>query len=638
MCGIAGIIPIKSEAFALRETLLSMSKTLKHRGPDGEGFLVLQNGIAKPYFHELAPTSSSKHFPYLPSEILPDSIQDAKLLFLHRRLAILDTGPGGHQPMCDPQSKIWLTYNGEIYNYLEIKKELEASGHLFYSNSDSEVLIAAYQKWGTRCVERFNGMWAFCLYDSEKQICFASRDRLGVKPFYFVQNDHVFAFASEQKALIRSGILRAKANAAAVAGYLLDGALEQEEQNFFEGITELMPGHQFIYDLRNHQFKLEKFYDLRNSFNLENDALDDRTLTQKVWEAFDQSVQLRLRSDVEVGTCLSGGIDSSALTVVMARHSMRPVHCFTSIFSNYEHNEEAFAESVVLKIRGIHHKVEPRLTEFQKDLNDLIYSQDVPIWSTSTYAQHRVMQLTHETGIKVVLDGQGADELFAGYHHHFIARWNQLLLEGKRSQVIKELLTTGKSIPLPLLFYFKEKLKSALHTFPSAPEKVLSKDFVKLRNSNHSAIYFDALNDQLADDINRTRLKIFLKCEDRAGMWHSVESRTPFSDDLPLINLAFSFNGARKIKGGVSKYFLREAVKPFLPEEVYNRYDKIGFETPMQKWMKVMHGQMLEEVEAANFSFLAQKKLTGLSASNTKDTNFLFKLFVLARWQSIFAA
>ena len=193
----------------------------------------------------------------------------------------------------------------------------------------------------------------------------------------------------------------------------------------------------------------------------------------------------------------------------MARHSMRPIHCFTSVFRGDIHNEEQFAESVVLKIRGIHHKTEPDLHEFQSDLNDLIYSQDVPIWSTSTYAQHQVMRLAKQHDIKVVLDGQGADELFAGYHHHFIARWNQMFKEGQSARVWKELLGLGKSIPVPLLFYLKEKLKQSWDPRPSAASKLLSKEFVATRLKRHGAIYFDELNAQLADDITRSRLKYF---------------------------------------------------------------------------------------------------------------------------------
>jgi asparagine synthase (glutamine-hydrolysing) len=248
------------------------------------------------------------------------------------------------------------------------------------------------------------------------------------------------------------------------------------------------------------------------------------------------------------------------------------------------------------------------------------------------------MRLAKQHDIKVVLDGQGADELFAGYHHHFIARWNQLFSEGKSAQACKEFLNFGKSIPVPLLFYFKEKIKQGWDPRPTPAAKLLSKDFIATRSAAHGAIYFDRLNDQLADDITRTRLKIFLKCEDRAGMWHSVESRTPFSDDLPLIEAAFSFDGKRKIKNGVSKYFLREATRAFLPEEIYTRYDKIGFETPMNKWIKALWPQLKEEIAGANFDFVTKKGLAEMNHFDERSSAMVFKLFVLARWQKIFQA
>ena len=636
MCGIGGIFSKRSNSINLVQSIVKMSEALGHRGPDGEGFMTFSPQGVRTYYRTLRPEPKENHYPWLPQEALPDTIAAAQLIFMHRRLSIIDLSAGGHQPMCDGAAKVWLTFNGEIYNYKELKQELQELGHAFFSDSDSEVLLAAYKQWQEDCVLRFNGMWSFVIFDLEKKKLFASRDRLGVKPFYFANTEETFAFASEQKALVKGGFVNGKANEKAVAAYLLQGALERSADNFFEGITELLPGHSLTVDMNSGQLSTKTYYELQQSISDTNELKTDKEITQLVWQRLDDAVRLRLRSDVEVGTCLSGGIDSSALAVIMARHTLRPVHCFTSIFPKEVFNEETYAESVCLKIKGQHHKIEPNADGFFRDLNDLIYSQDVPIWSTSTYAQHQVMRLAAEHRIKVVLDGQGADELFAGYHHHFMARWNQLLAEGKRTQLLKELLQAGKSIPQPLVFYLKQKMKGFLNPRDASLARYFSKDFINALPPVNEHQYHSSLNAQLKDDIERTRLKIFLKCEDRAGMWHGVESRTPFSDDLPLIETAFSFDGQRKIKGGISKFFLREAVKPLLPEEVYARYDKIGFETPLKSWLGSHKSSVLEEISAANFPFLRTNAINSADFSNTQDTALLFKLLVLARWQNLF--
>jgi asparagine synthase (glutamine-hydrolysing) len=635
MCGIGGIINRQPGSKNFSKQLAEMSRVLQHRGPDGEGFFAASSTSNNSYYLSLQPAASSG-LPWLPKALLPEDLSAAKLMFLHRRLSIIDLSAGGHQPMCNADTTVWLTFNGELYNYIELKKELQQKGHTFFTQSDSEVLIAAYLEWGTDCPSHFNGMWAFCIYDSRNNTCFASRDRLGVKPFYFCETEHFFAFASEQKALVKSGLIAAKASESAMADFLLDGALEREPQNFFEGIVELFPGSNLIYNVNTHQFKTQQYYNLREHISSENEPLSDKTLSSLIWEKLDNAVQLRLRSDVEVGTCLSGGIDSSALAVTMERHSLKPIHCFTAVFKSDSFNEEGFAESVALKIRAQHHKTEPTLPEFLRDIDDLIYSQDVPIWSSSTYAQYRVMQLAKKNGIKVVLDGQGADELFAGYHHHFIAHWDALRAEKKYKVLFKELFTIGKSISLPFVFYAKQLLKRKLR-----PDKQLESFFAAkfiASKSNNSQSNCIGVNAQLLDDIYVSRLKIFLKCEDRAGMWHSVESRTPFSDDVHLIEAAFSFNGERKLKNGISKYHLREAVKPFLPEEIYTRYDKIGFETPMKKWVIEAQDMMRKEILDANFSFITPAAIQKIQLNNTKQNALFFRLFALARWKKIFEA
>jgi asparagine synthase (glutamine-hydrolysing) len=636
MCGIAGIILKQSVDFNLHETIVAMSDTIKHRGPDGEGFMLASKENRQSYFNNSQQLFTQKDLKYIPFLSIKSAPIDSFLAFAHRRLSIIDLTDTGHQPMCSDDTKVWITFNGEIYNYIELKEELKKLGYSFISESDTEVILCAYREWGFKCVEKFNGMWAFCIYDSEKKCCFASRDRFGVKPFYYIDNKQFFSFASEQKAFIKSKLIKTKINRKALHSYLINGLLENETANFFEGITELWPGTNLIYDMQSGEIKTDRYYNLTEHINLENDTLSEKQLIEKIKAVFENSVKLRLRSDVEVGTCLSGGIDSSALAVTISEIKQKPLNCFTSVFKNQQFDEEHFADEVAEKIQAKHFKVEPKLEDFLKEIDDLIYSQDVPIWDTSTYAQFKVMELAKQQHIKVVLDGQGADELFGGYHHHFLARWNNLFSHGHFISTINDIFKSNKTIPSAFLFYAKEKIKQKKYFNKKHFNLFFKTEFLENCEIKNPSIKFKDLNLQLADDIYQTRLKSFLKCEDRCGMWHSVESRTPFADDVEMINLLFSFNGNRKIKNGVSKYLLREAVKTKLPKEIYERYDKKGFETPMQEWIKQIRPQILSEIKQANFDFIEYKNLESTDPENVFQNKMLFKLFVVSRWQKVF--
>jgi asparagine synthase (glutamine-hydrolysing) len=533
--------------------------------------------------------------------------------------------------------KLWITYNGEIYNYLELKKELEAEGAKFVSTGDTEVILNAYKFWGKDCLDKFNGMWSFCIYDEEKQELFCSRDRFGVKPFYYTENENVFAFASEQKALVKGGLVTAEMNSKALHDYLVNGRMEQEENNFFEGIKELWPGYYLKYNLKNHSYTTDCYFKLEPDYDYSTDLQSNEELIKEVKEKLTNAVHLRLRSDVSVGSCLSGGIDSSALAVLMEQKD--PIYLFTSVFKNESIDESKYADLVAKKVNSMHKTIEPTQEGLFKELETLVYSQDVPIWDTSTYAQYKVMELAKQNNIKVVLDGQGADELFAGYHHHFVAKWNYLLGYGNIIGFIRELNQSKKTIDSPFSLFIKEKIKKNYNSYLKGIENYFESSYVNSYKVYNPTKYLERVNDQLAYDITTARLKAFLKCEDRCSMWHSVESRTPFSDDIELINLMFSINGNRKIQNGVSKYFLREAVKDKLPKEIYSRYDKKGFETPMDKWIGNSYKMIFDSMNQKDIPFIkldTLKQQFDLGKAGTKEIKLLYKLYVLSLWKKTF--
>ncbi|MCA6436286.1 MAG: asparagine synthase (glutamine-hydrolyzing) [Bacteroidetes bacterium] len=633
MCGIAGIFLKGSQTINLKGSIKSMTRAIKHRGPDGEGYLLGRTGDYQPFF------GVNQHFKqtfnFIPKAAIEEANEGYALALSHVRLSILDLTDSGHQPMCDLHENYWITYNGEIYNYLELKEELRLLGVKFFGNSDTEVIINAFKTWGSKCVEKFNGMWSFVLIDKTSNTVFASRDRLGVKPFYYINNTDFFAFASEQKAFVKANLVEAKSSLNHQFDYLINTSLEQESANFFEGIIELLPGHNLHYNLSTHHLHTEQYYILNKKVNLENDYLSDQQLIKKIQETLFNAVKLRLRSDVEVGTCLSGGIDSSAISVIMQRFMQQPLNCFTAQFKNTSIDESKYARLVTEQLNAKHYFVEPTITEFENEVKALVYSQDVPIWSTSTFAQFKVMELAKQQQIKVVLDGQGADELFAGYHHHFVAQWLQLLNENKWSSLNSALRASRKSIDSPYLFFIKDMIKSKQTLNGDSLAKFFKQDFLKTSAIDKLTL-FKNVNSQLIHDIEIKRLKSFLKCEDRCGMWHGVESRTPFSDDIHLIELLFSFDGKRKIKNGASKYFLREAVKDLLPEPIYKRYDKKGFETPQGAWIKQLFPSMIERIKAADFDFLNTNFEKNININKGIDEKLIFKLYVLSVWKKVF--
>lgn len=638
MCGIAGIALKKPNSVNLKDVVVAMSQSIKHRGPDGEGVLLAgENTI--PVSTKDTPVFTSSGLNYLPQKNISEAQGEFNLALAHRRLSIIDLSDTGHQPMALSDGTWWITYNGEIYNYLELKKELESEGIQFVSTSDTEVVLQAYKTWGADCLEKFNGMWSFCIYNSERQELFCSRDRFGVKPFYYVDNANVFAFASEQKAFVKSGLIKAEMNEKALHNYLINNRMEPEENNFFEGVKELWPGHYLTYNLKSQELNTYRYFKLEPDYDYETDLQSNEELIEQIREKLINAVNLRLRSDVPVGSCLSGGVDSSVLAALMSKDKSKPVYFFTSVFKNKEGDESYFADLMAKHVNGIHKTIEPTSEGLFKELETLVYSQDVPIWDTSTYAQYKVMELAKQNNIKVVLDGQGADELFAGYHHHFVAKWNYLLSYGNVFGMMRDMNQSKKTITSPFSLFIKEKIKANYNTYLKNNAPYFRSDFVNKYEANNPVKYLDKVNQQLACDITDARLKAFLKCEDRCGMWHSVESRTPFSDDIELINLLFSINGNRKMQNGISKFFLREAVKDQLPKEIYTRYDKMGFETPMNKWIGGNYKAIFEEVEAANFSFAKTSVLKQKFESGTAGTNeikLLYKWWVLVKWRKVF--
>ena len=554
MCGLCGIVELSQPpARAEVETMLD---DLAHRGPDGRGVFA-----------------------------------DAGVCLGHLRLAIIDLSDAGLQPMAD--GELQLLHNGEIYNYIELREELRAKGHVFATGTDSEVILAAYREWGERCVERFNGMWAFVIWDASRRMLFCSRDRLGIKPFYYRLDGARFAFASEPWALARKG----GANLGPVRAYLEQGHLDQGEETFFAGVVRLPPAHSLTFGPDG--LRRARYWSLEP----ESPPADP---VAAVRETFLDAVRLQLRSDVPVGTCLSGGIDSSAIAVAVAQHGNEHQKTVTAYFDDRGYDERPYARAVVERTGAEAHWVTFDADDLVSDLPKIVQAQGEPFGSTSICAGWYVMREARRAGLTVMLDGQGGDEILAGYRASFGYRLSDLLREGRLTEATQELRAfasvhgprwaavalAGPHVP--------ERARLATRGRLLGGSSLVARELrgVEAHQGANGAVFPDRLRRQLHHTLTRRGLPELLRYEDRNSMAHSLEARVPLLDHR-LVQLAFSLPGDELIRRGETKSVLRRALADLLPPVVARRRDKLGFVTPESRFLRGALGDLAADVFAS---------------------------------------
>ena len=405
MCGIFGIISARNRINI--ESITDISSQIKHRGPDDEGYLLFNASDEKALKGPDSPIS-------LDLQRIGKDPENFTSAFLHRRLSIIDLSDSGHQPMSYAGGRYWIILNGEIYNYIEIKSDLIKMGYSFHSTSDTEVVMAAYEEWGDSCVVRFNGMWAFALYDRQEQTIFCSRDRLGVKPFYYSIRKGRLLFCSEMKGIRAYMENTTTLNDNKIREYLIRSqvVVGADKETIFQDIYQLMPGHNLTFEIQTGKLKTSSYWRL----NLRRDFSGDKKFyIENFKELFKDSLKLRLRSDVEVGSCLSGGLDSSSIVCFASKEFNKTFHTFSAIWPGFVADESRFMDIVNEHIKSIKHYTTYDLTDFL-DLHDIIlYHQEIPMEGSSLIAQWLVMKEARRNRIKVLLDGQGADEILGGY-------------------------------------------------------------------------------------------------------------------------------------------------------------------------------------------------------------------------------
>ncbi len=546
MCGIAGIF-LKDAIEAPSEILLSdMIHTIKHRGPDAQKVWT-SNGVG----------------------------------LGHARLSIIDLHASSDQPMLDPETGNIIVFNGEIYNYIELRNDLQLLGHKFATQSDTEVILKAYVEWGVNCLNKFNGMWAFALYDQKEKTLFCARDRFGVKPFtYGITTKNELVFASEAKAITTHFPEFRQVNIEFLLNFVERDFFACYKETFYKKIFNLLPGHYFV--IKNGELPQQHRY---WSWTPEINPVKkrDAEIISEFKELLIDSIRLRFRSDVPVGACLSGGLDSGTVVGLASQLYDKRLHTFSCVFPNTpEFDESSYIDASVKKFNTIPSYSEPSHDNFIDSMYLSVFEQDGPTGGPSILSQRSVMELASKD-VKVVLDGQGADEVLGGYHGYFhYSLMTHARAFGKKKSLSNLYRYVSNASKIKKRSGSKVGSLSQFLDLTSTPPKFNTGNIKETQLGYFTEFEGDDLNSLLLEHVF-TNLSNLLHYEDRNSMRFSIESRLPFLD-YRLVELAFSLPHQYKVRGSTTKWLLHNVARDVLPHKVLHRKDKMGFTTPSHKW------------------------------------------------------
>jgi asparagine synthase (glutamine-hydrolysing) len=602
MCGIAGYIADQSAA-EMKSKIQRMTDVIAHRGPDGEG-------------HYLKGT----------------------VALGHRRLSIIDLSDMASQPMIDTNTGCALVFNGEIYNHIELRKQLIKAGYTFTSRSDTEVVLKAYLQWGADCVSHFNGMWSFAILDPRQGIIFCSRDRFGEKPFYFIELGNVLAFGSEIRQLL-SLLPNVSVDRSTVLGFIHNRIAEPLDRTFYSRIRKLQAGHNLTIDIKTRHVRIEKYYSLELDPTASHLGLD--AALERFSELLNSSIKMRLRSDVEVGTCLSGGLDSSAIATIASQiyreDSGQNFSAITAISEDPSSDESNFAKMVVEHSQLKWHTVRPEYSDFRNLIEKVVVAQEEPFSSASVLMQYIVMEKAHSLGIPVLLDGQGGDEALLGYHKYFATGLmhsfqNNGILEGMKfargvakngdQGAIKQLILNVAIQSIPNVRKFALQKQNKLFIAPQAS---------RLKTGDTKSLFA-----MQKEELFESNLPPLLRYEDKNSMAHSIETRLPFLDP-EFVRFAVSLNSRLKMDRGWGKLILRQAMDGKMPDQVTWRKSKLGFVAPESKWMKEHKSNVESAVmQSPLLANLLAPKATMKKVLLAAKPGLRWRLYSLALWARAF--
>jgi asparagine synthase (glutamine-hydrolysing) len=620
MCGLAGVVTAPSGRLAAAN-LETLRRAVAHRGPDDLGY----------WFWD------GRGDPEATRE--PRDVEGSSVAFAHNRLSILDPSTNGRQPMVTGDRRCALVFNGLIYNYVELRAELEARGHSFRSTGDTAVLVAALVEWGEDALPRLEGMFALAFVDTRARSVLLARDFAGMKPLYLARWTGGLAFASEIRPLLDLPGVSRRANARHLAAYLRRGLVDHGDETLFEDVEQVGAGETRTIDLDGPELHAARpFWRARVE---RDDAPPFTAAAARLREALLENVEHHLRADVPLGVTLSGGIDSSAIVSLARRGSAEhELHAFAYVADDPALSEERWLCLAAEESGVVLHTTTPTADEFWRDLDELILAQEQPFGGPSVYAQYRVFALAREWGMKVVLSGQGADELFAGYHSYFAAREQSLIGQGREAEARR--FARAGAPRRTLRDRFRRLSRQQWQPW-------LRDDWLRERAGVESADSVDSgdpFRDRILDAFARRSLPHLLRYEDRNSMHFALESRLPFLTPA-LADFVFSLPDEYLIdERATTKALLRESLKGILPEPIRTRRDKVGFQTPDGAWLR-RHAERIEELlrsDAArsNPSVNTEAAETELRAALGRDERdgafwrHTWRTVNLVRWTELF--
>lgn len=620
MCGISAIITKNGFSF---QSLQKMTDIIRHRGPDDEGFVCFSE--KKTYI--VAGNDTPETVLHFRGNYHPDSRNlptDQCFLGLgHRRLSIIDLTESGHQPMCDQTENFWITFNGEIYNYLEIKKELQEEGILFKTDTDTEVILESFKRWGPNCQNKMNGMWAFIIYDRKKKEIFVSRDRFGIKPLYYylTDNDEIY-FCSEIKQLTTITSWQARLNHDMAFDYLFHALTDHTIETMFKGVFRILPGHCIKTSIEN--VDLFKDPDKLQSewfhFSDDNFQGDFNTACEQFRQHFYSAVERHARADVEVGSALSGGLDSSAIVTCLnnflKKHGKESQQkTFSSCSSDKRYDEKEWMDEVV-KHTGVEaFFVYPEGRDIFTLTDTIIWHMDEPYQSQSVFLGYQVFQKSREKNVIVLLNGQGADEYLSGYTDFRSLRLLNTFLKGEIHSFVQEMKSLGANTPSMIRFLVsglitrwnlkKIPLFNSKRLLKSQLAKIVDNKWLLSKGKHlYGTVGYrkKSVKEISAHQINIEPLQKYLRWEDRNSMAHSVEARVPFLD-VGLVEFARSLPLDFLDGPGETKKILVSSLRNLLPDKIASRKDKKGFITPEERWFTSDYRDEFIQLFKENISF-----------------------------------
>ena len=634
MCGLTALVHPGGEARLA--DVVSMTDVIRHRGPDSEGFCVIDgSGVRRLSGPDTISFAGAGDLPSAPQADAAAEDLAGWAVLGHRRLSIIDLTAAGHQPMTDGDGDLWMVFNGEVYNYVELGDRLAALGHRFVGHSDTEVVLAAYKEWGSDFLRELVGMFSLVIVDVRERRVLAARDHFGIKPLYYWRTQAgAIAFASEIKAFSAMPGWSPAVDGERLYDFLNFGMHDHTAGTMFADVSQLGPGQLIDIDLRQDVGTLCP----RTWWTLQPQPFEGsfEEAAERFAELFRSSVSLQLRADVPVGSCLSGGLDSSSIVCTANQAFRTRGEAFSQLAFSATSDDPRVDESawvrLVVEQTGVEvHSRTPDMSEVPDLLDRLTWHQDEPFGSTSILAQWVVFELARKQGVTVMLDGQGADEQLAGYHPYFAWRFQELLRQGRIAELGRDVIATRRvhggfpSGLVPFSAYLMlptsvARLGGRVVKAPTQnPDAWLDRSVLGISGhpDPHAGSRQPSVRALSLEQLTRTNLPMLLRYEDRNSMAHSVEARVPFLDHR-LVEFVTGLPSGHLIGEGTTKRVLREAMRGAIPEPIRNRRDKIGFQTAEERWMRRDAPERIRALVARSVE-VSQGILTGGTLTRADD-------------------